>query len=137
MWVYSFRNGIELKKNSKKCSFQFFFHVKFYLFCFCQLRNLGLSLQLDNYKEIKKLWILFLMAPRTNFRLNLFNFYVTTKITHENQVTLNFQVLDHRFSFLYSTSINELYTSGEAIHATGGFHRSIKILGHIGEWFGP
>ena len=31
-----------------------------------------------------------MMAPRTNFRLNLFNFYVITKMTHENQVTLKF-----------------------------------------------
>ena len=76
-----------------------FFPSRNFTFSFLSITNSGLSSLLNIHEQIKEPWIFYKMEPRANFQLSLFNFYVTIKIAHENQVLLTFQILDHLSSF--------------------------------------
>ena len=59
-----------------------------------------MSQLLDIHEQIKELRIFFKMAPRTNFLLNAFSFYVTTNKKHADPV-VNSQIPDNLSSSQY------------------------------------
>ena len=81
----------------KSANFGVFFPMhKFSLYIFLHDATQGFQIAklLDIHEQIKELRIFFKMAPRTNFLLNVFYFYIRIKITHENHV-VKFRILDY------------------------------------------
>ena len=98
--LHSFRNGKGLKKkitNWKKCAFQFFPIRNFSLFVFVNHVSQDCSSYLIPIGTLKN-YEFSLNWGQEQFSY-LFNFYVAIKEPNENQVVLNYQILDHLSSF--------------------------------------
>ena len=81
-----------------------------------------MSQLLDIHEQIKELRIFFKMAPRTNFLLNAFSFYVTTNKKHADPVK-NSQIPDN-----LSSSQCHFLTKKARITSNVSFERSFTEL---------